>query len=126
MTDNLSSYKFACIVARFLDEKIAKDLSILNISNVSSFADYFVICNGNSSTQIKSLADEVEEKLKEVDVTPYSKEGFSDASWVLLDYSSVVVHIFNPEQRDFYSIENLWSDAPDVDVSDIIEANSKM
>lgn len=113
-------------IVSVLSKRKTENIKVLNISGLTTIADYFVICNGNSSTQIKSLADEVEEKLKEVDVTPYSKEGFSDASWVLLDYSSVVVHIFNPEQRDFYSIENLWSDAPDVDVSDIIEANSKM
>ena len=113
-------------IVSVLSKRKTENIKVLNISGLTTIADYFVICNGNSSTQIKSLADEVEEKLKEVDVTPYSKEGFSDASWVLLDYSSVVVHIFYPEQRDFYSIENLWSDAPDVDVSDIIEANSKM
>ena len=113
-------------IVSVLSKRKTDNIKVLNISGLTTIAYYFVICNGNSSTQIKSLADEVEEKLKEVDVTPYSKEGFSDASWVLLDYSLVVVHIFNPEQRDFYSIENLWSDAPDVDVSDIIEANSKM
>ena len=113
-------------IVAILSKRKTENIKVLDISSLTTIADYFVICNGNSTTQIKSLADEVEEKLKEVDITPYSKEGFSDASWVLLDYSTVVVHIFNPEQRDFYSIESLWSDAPEVDVSDIIEENSKM
>ncbi|MBE7046961.1 MAG: ribosome silencing factor [Ruminococcaceae bacterium] len=109
-----------------LSRRKTENIKVLNISSLTTIADYFVICNGNSSTQIKSLADELEEKLKEENIELYSKEGFSDASWILLDYSTVVVHIFNPEQRDFYSIESLWSDAPEVDVSDIIEQNSKM
>ena len=113
-------------IVAILSKRKTENIKVLDISSLTTIADYFVICNGNSTTQIKSLADEVEEKLKEVDITPYSKEGFSDASWVLLDYSTVVVHIFNPEKRDFYSIESLWSDAPEVDVSDIIEENSKM
>ena len=109
-----------------LSRRKTENIKVLNISSLTTIADYFVICNGNSSTQIKSLADELEEKLKEENIELYSKEGFSDASWILMDYSTVVVHIFNPEQRDFYSIESLWSDAPEVDVSDIIEQNSKM
>jgi len=109
-----------------LSRRKTENIKVLNISSLTTIADYFVICNGNSSTQIKSLADELEEKLKEENIELYSKEGFSDASWILLDYSTVVVDIFNPEQRDFYSIESLWSDAPEVDVSDIIEQNSKM
>lgn len=109
-----------------LSRRKTENIKVLDISSLTTIADYFVICNGNSSTQIKSLADELEEKLKEENVELYSKEGFGDASWILMDYSTVVVHIFNPEQRDFYSIESLWSDAPEVDVSDIIEQNSKM
>ncbi len=113
-------------IVSVLSKRKTENIKVLNISSLTTIADYFVICNGNSSTQIKSLADEVEEKMKEENIDLYSKEGFSDASWILLDYSTVVVHIFNPEQRDFYSIESLWSDADEVDVSDIIEQNSKM
>lgn len=113
-------------IVAVLSKRKTDNIKVLDISSLTTIADYFVICNGSSSTQIKSLADEVEEKLKEENTELYSKEGFSDASWILLDYSTVVVHIFNPEQREFYSIENLWSDASDVDVSDIIEQNSKM
>lgn len=113
-------------IVSVLSKRKTENIKVLNISSLTTIADYFVICNGNSSTQIKSLADEVEEKMKEENIDLYSKEGFSDASWILLDYSTVVVHIFNPEQRDFYSIESLWSDAAEVDVSDIIEQNSKM
>ena len=65
MAENMTSYKFACVLARFLDEKIAKDISILNISNVSSFADYFVICSAPSNTQVKSLTENVADKVKQ-------------------------------------------------------------
>ena len=105
----LTSYKFACIIARFLDEKIAKDITILNISNVSSFADYFVICSGNSTTQIKALADEVEFVLKRDNgIMADHVEGRSGDRWILVDYKDVVVHIFHPEERANYNIEKLW------------------
>ena len=84
-------------------------------------ADYFVICQGGSNTQMKAIADEVEEKLSEKGVKPFGREGMNTAYWILMDYSDVIVHIFSSESRSFYSIENLWSDADVIDISDIID-----
>ena len=112
MTEDITSYKFACIVARFLDEKIAKDISILNISNVSSFADYFVICSAQTNTQVKSLTDNLTDKVKSnFTRLPVGRENDSKNRWNLVDYGDVVVHILHQEERDTYAIEKFWNHA---------------
>jgi ribosome-associated protein len=97
-------------IVEALEDKKARDISIINIGEISILADYFVICSGTSTTHIKSLADTVEEKLGEHEVNYLHKEGYNSARWILLDYSEVVVHIFHEEDRSFYNLERLWSD----------------
>jgi ribosome-associated protein len=110
MTENITSYKFACIVARFLDEKIAKDISILNISNVSSFADYFVICSAQTNTQVKALTENLTDKVKSTfSRLPMGRENDLKNRWNLVDYGDVVVHILHQEDRDAYAIEKFWN-----------------
>ena len=112
MTGELTSYKLACIVARFLDEKIAKDISILNISNVSSFADYFVICSAQSNTQVKALTENLADKIKQTfSRLPLGKENDAKNRWNLIDYGDVVVHILHQEDREAYAIEKFWNHA---------------
>ena len=112
MTDNITSYKFACIVARYLDEKIAKDISILNISNVSSFADYFVICSAPSNTQVRALTENLADKVKQTFTRlPLGKENDVKNRWNLIDYGDVVVHILHQEDREAYAIEKFWNHA---------------
>ena len=112
MTKDLTSYKFACVIARFLDEKIAKDLSILNISNVSSFADYFVICSAQSNTQVKALTENLADKVKQTFTRlPIGKENDAKNRWNLIDYGDVVVHILHQEDREAYAIEKFWNHA---------------
>ena len=112
MTEEITSYKFACIVARILDEKIAKDISILNISNVSSFADYFVICSAPSNTQVKSLTENLADKIKSTFTRlPHGKENDVKNRWNLIDYGDVVVHILHQEDREAYAIEKFWNHA---------------
>lgn len=112
MAEDLTSYKFACILARFLDEKIAKDISILNISNVSSFADYFVICSAQSNTQVKSLTENVADKVKQkFSRLPLGKENDVKNRWNLVDYGDVIVHILHQEDREAYAIEKFWNHA---------------
>ena len=112
MTDNMTSYKFACIVARYLDEKIAKDISILNISNVSSFADYFVICSAPSNTQVRALTENLADKVKQTFTRlPLGKENDVKNRWNLIDYGDVVVHILHQEDREAYAIEKFWNHA---------------
>ena len=112
MTEEMSSYKFACVVARFLDEKIAKDISILNISNVSSFADYFVICSAQSNTQVKALTENLADKVKQTfSRLPHGKENDIKNRWNLIDYGDVVVHILHQDDREAYAIEKFWNHA---------------
>ena len=112
MTNDLTSYKFACIIARYLDEKIAKDISILNISNVSSFADYFVICSAQSNTQVKALTENLADKIKQTFIRlPLGKENDVKNRWNLIDYGDVVVHILHQEDREAYAIEKFWNHA---------------
>ena len=112
MAKELTSYKFACVVARFLEDKIAKDISILNISNVSSFADYFVICSAQTNTQVKSLTENLTDKVKATfSRLPIGRENDLKNRWNLVDYGDVVVHILHQEDRDAYAIEKFWNHA---------------
>lgn len=108
----LDSHKFACIVAQFLDDKLAKDITILNISNVSSLADYFVIVTGDSTPQVKALMETVKDKVKtEFSRLPLRQENDAKNRWNLLDYGDVVVHILHRDERETYAIEKFWNHA---------------
>ena len=112
MNTELTSYKFACIIARFLEEKIAKDISILNISNVSSFADYFVISSAQTNTQVKALTENLTDKIKTTfSRLPIGRENDAKNRWNLIDYGDVVVHILQQSERETYAIEKFWNHA---------------
>lgn len=102
-----------------IDDKLGKDISIINIGKVSSLCDYFVIATASSQRQVKAIADNVEDELTKIDIEPRGKEGYDTQTWVLLDYGDIMVHIFNEENRDFYNLEKLWKDAPYVDVDSL-------
>ncbi len=112
----VNSKKLASIIARILDDKQAKDILILNISNVSVMSDYFVIASGTSAPQVKGLTDGVKEKIKEVfERTPSGKENDPKNRWNLLDYGDVVVHVMHQEQREMYALEKFWNHALKID-----------
>ena len=100
-----------------LDSKKGKNIRVLYTADQTTLADYFIICNGTSNTQVKALADAVEEAMSQQGEEPHHVEGHRGGQWTLLDYSSVVIHVFTEEAREFYSLERLWSDAAPVDVS---------
>jgi len=106
-----TSYKNALEIARILDNKKAEDVKILDIRNLSSFTDFFVIATGTSTRHTVALADEVEEKMFQKNVILKHKEGYTNGRWILLDYSDVIVHIFTKEDRDFYDLERIWKGA---------------
>lgn len=112
--------ELALMAAKALDDKKAKELQVLETGHLTTLADYFVICTGTSTTQVKALADFCEKTLKDAGEMPHHTEGHGDGGWVLLDYSSVIVHIFMPEAREFYKLERLWNDAVNVDLTDIV------
>ena len=102
-----------------LDSKKATDIKSLEITELTAVADYFVIATGTSGTHIRALSDEVQDALTKQGVEPRNIEGKS-TGWILLDYGTVVVHVFTPDQRELYSLEHLWGDAKQVDISDLI------
>ncbi|NLB82076.1 MAG: ribosome silencing factor [Clostridiaceae bacterium] len=112
------SFETAKKIVKILDDKKAQDITVIDIQKVSQLADYFVICSGTSSTHVKALADEVEYKVGDrgSDIA-YHKEGYGGATWVLLDYRDVIVHIFHGETRDFYNLEHLWVDGDKIDTN---------
>ena len=111
----MTSFEIAKKAAELLDNKKAERINVIKIDDISSLADYFVIATGISSTHVRSLADELEEKFKEEGIAPAGIEGYRSNSWVLLDYSHVVVHVFTQEGRDFYDLDRLWTDGEKVD-----------
>lgn len=112
----------AAIAAKALDDKKGVDISLLEIAQVTSLADHFLICTGTSSTHVKTLCDYAEYTLEQLGETMLSREGHRGNSWELLDYGSIVVHVFTEEARRFYDLERLWADAQVVDLKDIITA----
>jgi ribosome-associated protein len=98
------------------DDKKALDIVALDISQVCSFADYFLLCTGDSSRQIQAIAEEVREKLQAGGYRPAHVEGYDHAEWILLDYLDLVVHVFSKQARDYYDLERLWRDAKVLDV----------
>lgn len=96
----------------------AKDLIILNVRELSSFADYFIICSGTSDRQVQAIAESIQENLKENGILPLGVEGERIGKWVLMDYEDIIVHIFYEPIREFYDIERLWSDAPRMVIED--------
>lgn len=116
----LEPLEVAKIAVRALDNKKGKDIKLLHTTDVTVLADYFVICTAGSTTQIKTLSDEVEKALKEQGEPSLRTEGYRAGGWVLLDYGCVIVHLFLEEVREFYALERLWGDAREVDIGDII------
>ena len=107
-----NSYQMACAIAKILDNKLAKDITILNIRNVSTIADYFVICSADTTTQVRALSGYVEDSIEEVFKTkPKGIETDVKNRWHLLDYADIIVHIMHKEEREYYAIEKFWSHA---------------
>jgi ribosome-associated protein len=98
-------------VVEVASNKQASGIILLDAREVCSFADYFVICTGETNRQIKAISDEVEHKLKEADIIPNHREGGVDSGWLLLDFGNVIVHIFAPFEREYYQLDTLWSQA---------------
>lgn len=116
----MNSTEILKISANALNNKKARGLKALKIDGLTTLADYFVIATATSSTHVRALADEVEEKLKEQSVEPHHIEGKS-TGWIVLDYTSVVVHVFTPQEREFYNLDNMWKDADEIDLQTILD-----
>ena len=116
----LSAKEVAYEVTKALDSKKGMNIKLLRISDVSTLADYFLICTGTSNTHVKTLCDYAEYTLEQLGEPMLGREGHRGNTWELLDYGSLVVHVFTEEAREFYSLERLWADGEQVDISGII------
>lgn len=120
----MTAYEIVKKITKILDDKKAKDIEIIKVEELTILADYFVIATGSNVTQVKALAEEIEFILSEQGVEPHHVEGKS-SSWILLDYSSVVVHVFHGDTREFYDLERLWKDGISIPVSEFIANDSE-
>ncbi len=111
----MESYQLARSIAGALSEKKAQDIVIIKVDEQTVVCSYFVIASGRSTTQVRALADAVEEKLKKSDIAPLRTEGTREGTWSVLDYGDVVVHVFNEELRQFYYLERLWDSGKNVE-----------
>ena len=109
----------AGIIVKSLEDKKGINIKVIDSSKISVMADYLIIAGGSSKNQVQALADDVEEKLLEVDVKTGHIEGYANANWILLDYGDIIVHVFNQEDRLFYDLERLWQDGITVDLEEI-------
>ena len=115
----MESRELAKIAYNALDEKKGINISIIDISEISTLADYFIIAGGNNENQVKALANSVEEEMYKVDCKPKQIEGFDNANWILMDFSDIIVHVFNEEDRLFYDLERIWRDGKHLAVTDL-------
>lgn len=107
----MTSKEIALLAAKAAEEKKAFDVVVLGLEGITIIADYFVICGGKSNIQVQAIADEIDDKLAEKNVPVLRREGLREGKWILLDYGTVVIHVFQSEEREFYNLERLWSDA---------------
>jgi ribosome-associated protein len=105
-------------MAGLANDKKAVDTVILELKELSTIADYFVICSGDNTAQIKAIAESIDEYFSKKKVFPRGKEGLDFARWVLIDYGDIVIHIFNQETRGYYDLEKFWIDAPRIDINE--------
>ena len=113
----------AVVLARALDSKKGQDIKVLKTGDLTTLADYFVLCTATSSTQVKAMSDACEEAVEAHGERVHHIEGHRGGTWLLMDFSSVVVHVFTDEARKFYDLERLWSDAQEVDLAQVLEEN---
>ena len=114
--------ELALMAARALSDKKGREIQVLEIGDLTTLADYFVIATGSSNTQINALVDNVEKVLREeAQEEPLHREGYRAGTWVLLDYGYIAIHVFNAEAREFYGLERLWRDGKSLDLTGVVD-----
>ncbi|MDR0880681.1 MAG: ribosome silencing factor [Clostridioides sp.] len=111
--------QMAKVISDAIDDKLGQDTVIINIGEVSSLCEYFIITTASSPRQVKAIADSVEEEMTKLGMEPRGKEGYGSNNWILLDYIDIMVHVFDEENRAFYNLEKLWKDASYIDIESL-------
>ena len=117
----MEPFEAAKLAVKALDDKQGVDIRLLKTEELTVLADYFIICTANSTTHVRTLYDEVDKQLSMAGMPPLRREGLRNSNWLLLDFGCLIVHIFQKETRDFYGLERVWSDAAEVDISEILK-----
>ncbi len=117
----MTSYELAALLAKALDSKKGQEIKVLKTEGLTTLADYFVLCTATSSTQVKAMSDACEEAAEKNGEPAHHIEGHRDGAWLLMDFSSVVVHVFTDEARKFYALERLWNDAEEMDLNEVLK-----
>lgn len=115
----MEAFEILKIAANALNLKKARELNAVKVGDLTVLAEYFLMCTATSSTHVRALADEVEEKLSEAGVTPHHIEG-KTTGWIVLDYGSVIINVFSRDQREFYDLDKMWSDGEQVNLDEIL------
>lgn len=121
----LTAKEIAYEATKALDAKKGLDIRLMKVNKVSSLADYFLICTGTSNTHVRTLCDFAEYTLEQLGETMLGREGHRSNTWVLLDFGTIVIHVFTQEAREFYGLERLWSDAEAVDIAEFLTAEAE-
>ena len=122
----MDSRRLALLCRELADNKKAEDIIILDLRDISTFTDFFVICSATSEPHLKAIAGEIETRLKEDHkISAAAVDGFPASQWIVLDYLQVVVHVFHQDKREFYSLENLWGDAPRLEWEAVIPVSAR-
>ncbi len=115
----MTSRELAKVAVHALEDKKGMDISVIDISNVSVIADYFVIATGSNMNQVQALVDNVENEIAKNGITQCNKEGNSSSTWILMDFKEIIVHVFSEEDRTFYNLERIWRDGVQIDKSEL-------
>lgn len=121
MSDMKKAANMAVVAVEAIDDKLGEEIKIIDISQISTLADYFIIAHGKNKPQIQAIIDQVEDKMHENDYKILNKEGYQTASWVLLDYANIIVHVFNKDDRLFYDLERIWADGKEITLEQLKE-----
>ena len=113
------SKEMARLAYQAMEDKKARDIRIIDISEISVLADYFLIASGSNKNQVQAMVDNVQEELHKAGFVPKQVEGYNSANWILLDYGDIIIHVFDEENRLFYDLERIWRDGKIVDVADL-------
>ena len=114
-----NSKQMAKIAYEAMDDKLAKDIKVIDISNISVVADYFLIADGRNRNQVQAIANNVEEFLGKAGYHVKAIEGYQTANWILMDFNDIIVHIFNTDDRSFYDLERIWKDGKEISLADL-------
>ncbi len=116
----LTPKEMAIALVKALDTKRGKEIALLQTNEISTLADYFVICSGTSAPQLKALADAAELAMKQEGIYPHHIEGHRGGTWILQDYGDVILHLFSEEAREFYALDRMWADATTIDIAEYV------